>query len=75
MSIKTLKITALFIIACTTAIAQDFSFQMAITTPKMPDGMTMKVSSSVNKVAIQPMNGPMSAMRIIIDGDAKKQYV
>jgi hypothetical protein len=75
MSIKTLKITALFIIACTTAIAQDFSFQMAITTPKMPDGMSMKVSSSMNKVAIQPMNGPMSAMRIIIDGDAKKQYV
>jgi len=75
MSIKTLKIVALFIIASFGAFAQDFSFQMAITTPKMPDGMTMKVSSSMNKVAIQPLNGPMSAMRIIIDGDAKKQYV
>lgn len=75
MSIKTLKIAALFIIASVNSFAQDFSFQMAITTPKMPDGMTMKVSSSLNKVAIQPMNGPMAAMRIIIDGDAKKQYV
>lgn len=75
MSIKTLKIAALFIIASTCAFAQDFSFRMAITTPKMPSGMTMKISSSMNKVAIQPLDGPMSTMRIIIDGDAKKQYV
>jgi hypothetical protein len=72
---KTLKLTALFVLMAAYSFAQDLSFVMEIKSPKMPAGMTMKVATSANKVAIQPVGGPMAAMRIIIDGDAKKQYV
>jgi hypothetical protein len=72
---KATILSVLLIFSFLVSNAQDFSFQMDIKSPKMPAGMSMKVAASSKKVAIQPLGGPMGSMRIIIDGDANKQYV
>lgn len=55
--------------------AQDFSFDIEVTSPKKPEVMTIKVASSGSKTMIQPMNGTSSGVRIIADQSSRSQYL
>lgn len=73
-NILTAIITVLFI--GTSALAQDLSFNMEMTSAKQKEPMVMKVLSKGTKVAIQPqMPENQGKMSIIVDQTKKKQYM
>jgi hypothetical protein len=56
--------------------AQDLSFNLSVSAPKLSTPMVMKVSVSGSKIAMEPQNmGTQGKMKIILDNATSKQYM
>lgn len=73
--LQSLKIAVVLIFCSATTLAQNLSFQLQVGSEVSTNNSTMMFYSAKNKVAIQPVSGPLVGKRIIIDQSASKQHV